>query len=570
MRRSPWLFPFLLTGCTTLVPLGNREASLFVYPKFSSKTSALVECNSLSSIATLDIVPYLEVSSGSYSPISSLTGNPVSYGVADMLKLSQASPSIDPNRPFLIRRLKANSNYRIWARAYNAANALISNDANSYVDVLVGSDDAPAMASLPVNLLDVSFGAKLSVDLNTEGRFDFLKATLYSLPANLPIMTAQTARLHTTLAFDHLQGNTNYRLLVEAHKFGGVAASNSLDLAIKNDTEPATASLTVTVPYVATTFAGRGATGYSDAVGTAAAFNYPYGIMVDPSGNLYVTDEYNYLIRKVTPGGAVSTLAGNQTASFADANGLSASFNHPTGIARDQSGNIFIVDVLNARIRKMAPNGDVATFAGNGSTSYANGIGTAATFNLPTGIAIDAFGNLFITEFKGNRVRKITPGAVVTTVAGSGETGFVNGNGAAAVFSNLQGIAIDASGDLYVADFGNHCIRKVTQAGVVTTFAGNGSYGTADGTGTSATFHSPQGLAFDPQGNLIVSDSANNRIRRITPAGVVTTIAGNGGTAIVNGTGVNAQFNIPTGVAFDAYGNLYVMDDYHHLIRKLQ
>lgn len=384
------------------------------------------------------------------------------------------------------------------------------------------------------------------------------------------MMTAQTTRLHTTLAFDNLQGNTNYRLLLEANKFGGVAASKSLDLAIANDTEPATVSLTVSVPYVASIFAGSGATGYSDAVGTSAGFNHPYGIMLDPSGNLYVTDEYNYLIRKVTPGGSVSTLAGNQTGSFADANGLSASFNHPTGIARDQSGNIFIVDVLNARIRKMAPNGDVSTFAGNGATSYADGIGTAATFNLPTGITIDAFGNLFITEFKGNRVRKITPSAVVTTIAGSGATGFANGNGAAAVFNNLQGIAMDALGDLYVADFYNHCIRKVTQAGVVSTFAGNGISGTADGTGTSAAFKSPQGLAFDPQGNLIVGDSANNRIRRITPAGVVTTIAGNGGTAVVNGTGVDAQFYIPTGVAFDAYGNLYVMDNYHSMIRKLQ
>jgi len=314
---------------------------------------------------------------------------------------------------------------------------------------------------------------------------------------------------------------------------------------------------------VVTTLAGS-TQGYADGTGSEAQFSWPCGIAIDASGNLYVVDYYNHCIRKVTPSGVVTTFAGNGTRGSADGLGSSAEFDFPRGIAIDVSGNLYVAD--NNRIRKITPAGMVTTLAGSSEYGYADGTGSEAIFWEPEGIAIDTLGNLYVIEH--DRIRKVTSAGVVTTLAGS-SWGYADGVGSSAEFAYPRGIAIDASGNLYVTDYYNR-IRKVTPEGVVTTFAGSGARDYADGTGSKAQFSEPWGIAIDVSGNLYVADKNNNRIRKVTPAGVVTTLAGNGTAGDADGTGSVAQFYGPIGIAIDALGSLYVADYYNHRIRKIE
>jgi sugar lactone lactonase YvrE len=320
---------------------------------------------------------------------------------------------------------------------------------------------------------------------------------------------------------------------------------------------------------IVSTFAGNGTEGYADGTGTAAAFYRPDGIAIDGSGNLYVGDMANNRIRKITPAGVVSTLAGSGAAGYADGTGTSAQFYYPAGIAIDASGNLYVADWAGNRIRKVTSAGVVSTLAGNGTAGFADGTGTSAQFNNPIGIAIDASGNLYVADEGNNRVRKITSGGVVTTIAGNGTAGYADGVGTFAQFNPPSGITIDGSGNLYVTDQNNYRIREITPAGAVTTLAGNGTAGYVDGNGAFAEFNQPAGIARDGSGNLYVTDFGNNCIRKITPASVVSTLAGNGAAGYSDGTGTSAQFNGPGGIAVDGSGNLYVADWLNNRIRKI-
>ena len=211
----------------------------------------------------------------------------------------------------------------------------------------------------------------------------------------------------------------------------------------------------------------------------------------------------------------VSSLAGTATAGYGDGTGTAARFSAPKGIAVDSEGNIYVADTDNNRIRKITSSGVVTTLAGTATAGYGDGTGTAAFFSAPHGIAADSSGNMYVTEAGNNRIRKITSSGVVTTLAGTSVAGYADGTGTAARFSAPKGIAVDSEGNIYVADTGNNRIRKITPSGVVSTFAGTATAGYGDGTGTAARFSAPHGIAADSEGNMYVADTGNNRIRKI-------------------------------------------------------
>lgn len=327
---------------------------------------------------------------------------------------------------------------------------------------------------------------------------------------------------------------------------------------------------TLGVAQNVTSLAGAGTQGTVDATGAAASFNAPSGTCSDPSGNIYVADQANHTIRKITPAGVVTTIAGQATMSgTVDATGTAASFNLPYGVCRDAAGNLFVTDQSNHTIRKITPAGVVSTFAGQvGSPGSTDGTGTAASFNYPRGICIDGAGNMYVADFFNHKIRKITPAGVVTTIAGTGSSGNVDATGTSASFNRPSGICVDMAGNLYVADQLNHRIRKISTSAVVTTLAGSTS-GFVDATGTSAKFNLPYGVCVDGAGIVYVADFNNQRIRKVTSAGVVTTFAGNGTASAVDGVGTSATFNGPIGPCTDIMGNIYLADQFNHKIRKI-
>jgi sugar lactone lactonase YvrE len=348
-----------------------------------------------------------------------------------------------------------------------------------------------------------------------------------------------------------------------------------------------------------TTLAGLpGARQSTDGTGTAARFFGPSGIAIDQAGNLIVADVYNNLIRKVTSGGAASTLAGRPmdvesnpiNVGSADGTGSSAQFDMgqavssdgPYGapistltgavnVAIDNNGNAYVADTLNHTIRKITQNGVVSTYAGTaGSQGSDNGASASAKFYNPTGVAIDSVGNLFVTDTSNGLIRKITPGGIVSTFAGVARlAGSADGVGTAATFNAPTGIAIDSAGNLFVTDNGNNNVRKISPNGTVTTVAGfAGSSGGSDGVGTTARFNNPEGIAVDSAGNLYVADSANCSIRFITPGGAVTTLAGSIQSGSSDGTGNAAKFSQPYGIAVSSSGVVFIADTANNTVRR--
>ncbi len=353
-----------------------------------------------------------------------------------------------------------------------------------------------------------------------------------------------------------------------------------------NGTLTVTQAANYATPYTFTTLAGLALNaGSANGTNSTARFRYPEGVAVDANGNLYVADTDNDTIRKVTPAGVVTTLAG-LAGSYGSANGTNstARFDFPTGVAVDGAGNVYVADEYNHTIRKVTPVGTnwvVTTVAGlAGYTGSANGTNSTARFYYPEGVAVDANGNLYVADRNNDTIREVTPVGtnwVVTTLAGLARyTGSANGTNSVARFDFPTGVAVDSATNLYVADGYNYTIRKVTPVGtnwVVTTLAGQAlSSGFNDGTGNAARFYYPEGLAVDANGNLYVADTDNDTIRKVTPVGtnwVVTTLAGLAGSyGSANGTGSAARFHFTAGVAVDGAGNVYVADEDNYTIRK--
>lgn len=305
--------------------------------------------------------------------------------------------------------------------------------------------------------------------------------------------------------------------------------------------------------------------GNVDGAGIEARFAYPMGLALAADGMLYVVDDENMTVRKVTPAGVVSTVLGVAgSKGSADGAGPAARFYHPVGVAIDASGTLYVTDADNCTVRKISPAGMVSTLAGMpGAKGAADGLGASARFNIPHGVAVDAAGTVYVADTENHTIRKITPAGNVSTLAGMARRkGSEDGNGATARFFHPAGIAVDASGNVYVADNGNHTIRKVTPDGTVTTLAGQARhYGGTDGPGGSARFLLPTGVAVDAIGNVYVADHLNCTVRKVSATGEVSTLAGMPlRVGHVDGPGPKARFVGTFGIAVDANGGLYVTD----------
>jgi len=313
--------------------------------------------------------------------------------------------------------------------------------------------------------------------------------------------------------------------------------------------------------------------GTANGQGRNAQFYSPVGLVLDANGNVYVADSQNSVIRRINPNGFVSTVAGQMgVAGSGDGPAAFALFNSPWALAFDPWGNMYVSETVNCTIRKISPAGMVSTFAGaTGIPGSADGKGGFAQFNSPEGLAIDGNGNVFVADTGNHTIRMINAAGVVGTLAGqAGSPGSADGPVSSATFNGPTGIALDANGNLFVADNGNHTIRKIARSGDVTTVAGAaGLPGSTDGAGFAARFHNPFGLALDANGNMYVSDYYSNIIRKIVPPGNVGTAAGIAyQTGYADGIGPQAHFAGPAGLALDASGNVYIADSQNNTIRK--
>jgi sugar lactone lactonase YvrE len=347
--------------------------------------------------------------------------------------------------------------------------------------------------------------------------------------------------------------------------------------------------------------------GFVDGIGAAARFNHPCGIALDRANNLYVADQGNYAIRKVTPEGVVTTLAGG-TRGDANGTGRAAQFDWIHGLAVDASDNVLVADAGSSAVRKITPEGVVTTvsqatqpfglaldrmgnlyvasfdntvikisadgliIAGQRQQEGSNdGTGTEARFRMPSGLAVDEAGYVYVADQGNHTIRRVNQEGVVTTLAGSApHSGNADGIGSAASFAFLRGVAMDTLGNIYVADSGNQTLRKVTPDGLVSTLAGSpGQSGSRDGIGAAARFASPFGVTVDKAGTVYLADYYNHTIRKVTSDGSVTTLAGSEGQeGSSDGLGGAARFRYPSGVAVDRAGNIYVAD-FNQVIRKI-
>lgn len=325
---------------------------------------------------------------------------------------------------------------------------------------------------------------------------------------------------------------------------------------------PASAQITNVITY-----AGTGVAGLFDASLANAQFRQPYGLCSDSLGNIYVADTYNHCIRKIS-GGIVTTILGNGTIGDVDANGTNARFNYPTGVFY-KYGVLYICDNLNNKIKKMDASGNVTTIAGSGAWTYQDGPAMQAAFKEPKSITVDNSGAVYVADYENHCIRKIANGQVTTYAGVGGSNGDLLGASSSAKFYRPRDLVLDPAGNLYVTDLMNNKIKVVTTGGIVNLVAGSGAQGSTDGVGIGASFDRPCGIDRRQNGDLIVIDAVGPKVRIVTTAGTVTTLAGTGASGYQDGPVMTATFNLPQDICYDVQGNLYVSDDLNHVIRKL-
>ena len=437
--------------------------------------------------------------------------------------------------------------YFAMVQAINFDNSYYTAPQSNTISVTINPPTGVTMASY------TSGSTSISVSWNSVPGATSYTVNFYASGNATPVQTFTSVTSLTQASTFTLVTNTTYYASVSANNATTSSAFEQSSNTIS----------TLPTEYTVTTLAGSGAYSYVNSTGHGATFRNPWGVTVAPDGTIYVADQDNHSIRKVTPEGVVTTLAGTGAAGSANGTGTAASFNEPTGVAVDTGGNVLVSDSANDIIRKITTTGVVSTFVERGS------------FYGPFNLAVAPDGNIYVTDVYNHRIRKVTPQGLVSTLAGSGSAAFADGAGTSASFNYPYGVAVAPDGTIYVADSNNHRIRKVTPEGVVSTLAGSGSAAFADGVGAGASFYTPYGLTVDANGDVIVADSWNHRIRKVTTGGVVTTLAGNGGNGY-NGRFNNtpsaalaASFSIPSDVAVDASGNILVADKGTYRIRKI-
>jgi sugar lactone lactonase YvrE len=320
-----------------------------------------------------------------------------------------------------------------------------------------------------------------------------------------------------------------------------------------------------------TTFAGHGDAGWADGPVATAELDNPNFLAPGSSGKLYVCDSHDQHIRLISDG-KVSTLAGDGDAGLVNGPAGMAEFHNPSGVAVDEAGDVYVGDEDNNAVRLIEPSGEVITIAGNGDAGFVNGSTDVAEFSSPHAVALDAAGNIYVADASNQCIRLIDTDGTVSTFAGNGKAGWVDGLAGTAEFNFPTGLAFDRAGNLYVADKDNQRIREVDPGGTVTTLAGSGTKGFVDGPGASADFNGPDSVAVDSSGNVYVTEQYNHTVRMIDTHGNVTTLAGTGAAGFADGPGGptgTAQFDGPYGVAVDSSGHVYVGDSSNNRVRLI-
>ena len=337
---------------------------------------------------------------------------------------------------------------------------------------------------------------------------------------------------------------------VKASQAGNNTYAAAANVSQSITVRPAVAKLAVS------TLAGSGQNGYQNGLASAANFYSPFGVVTDADGNVYVADTNNLVIRKISTDGLVTTLAGSGQVGYSDGTGNSASFVYPISIAMDAAKNIYVGDRGNesGKVRKISPAGTVTTLAGTGSQGHQDGAGDQASFFGIEGVAVDVSGNVYVADRGNNKIRKISPNGFVSTFAGTGATGGTDGPVSSASFNMPRGLAMDTTGNLYVSDYGSGSIRKITSSGTVSTVASG--------------FSMPLGIAIDAQGKLFVLDNSN-KVFMVNASGQVSTFAGTGQTGAVNGTLLTSTFSGPVGLTISSTGDFYIAETGNNDIRKI-